>query len=464
MAWDFLQLNNPAKVAEARGTSWGSALGQDFNPRNPNYQGYRTAPGNVAAANRVGLGSYINQGINSLRGVFQPGSNVGGATTLMRKIALSPVGRVAGATMSLPALGAYGLYKTPAMIDALTKRDPNATQSSLFGIDLTQNANEQAALPDVGANAYSEMGPIPDDGSVTNIQYPGDNPIYPRQVYQDRIMNENLMNMERGNINNKGFKFPSILGAVKGGLEFLGDKFGMTQVSPEDRAANEQFMIEQGIGTDPQTGRMYGGDFAGKNKPGASMFGSANFGEMAQKWDEEYGDMDYRTPKMIAKQKRIKAQAAAYAQKLAADKKAAHDAQMAKSGITVTGGGYQGGGDRGRGGQGAFKEDVTSMRSAARSYTDAQGNTGYSRGRKDGGRIGYREGLLVDEDVNIEGPGFDINENVMMASDPTINAELYGLYLDALDSNKIPADTTFEMFKDLMTQAQSQDQGIASMV
>ena len=463
MAWDFLQLNDPAKVAEARGTSWGSALGQDFNPRNPNYQGYRTAPGNVAAANRVGLGSYINQGINSLRGVFQPGSNVGGATTLMRKIALSPVGRVAGATMSLPALGAYGLYKTPAMIDALTKRDPNATQSSLFGIDLTQNANEQAALPDVGANAYSEMGPIPDDGSVTNIQYPGDNPIYPRQVYQDRIMNENLMNMERGNINNKGFKFPSILGAVKGGLEFLGDKFGMTQVSPEDRAANEQFMIEQGIGID-NTGRMVGGDFAGKNKPGASMFGSANFGEMAQKWDEEYGDMDYRTPKMIAKQKRIKAQAAAYAQKLAADNKAAHDAQMAKSGITVTGGGYQGGGDRGRGGQGAFKEDVTSMRSAARSYTDAQGNTGYSRGRKDGGRIGYREGLLVDEDVNIEGPGFDINENVMMASDPTINAELYGLYLDALDSNKIPADTTFEMFKDLMTQAQSQDQGIASMV
>ena len=462
MAWDFLQLNNPAKVAEARGTTWGSALRQEL-PGSSTYQGYRTAPANLAAANRVGLGSYINQGINSLRGVFQPGSNVGGATTLMRKIALSPVGRVAGATMSLPALGAYGLYKTPAMIDALTKRDPNATQSSLFGIDLTQNANEQAALPDVGANAYSEMGPIPDDGSVTNIQYPGDNPIYPRQVYQDRIMNENLMNMERGNINNKGFKFPSILGAVKGGIEFLGDKFGMTQVSPEDRAANEQFMTEQGIGID-NTGRMVGGDFAGKIAAGDSGWGSANFGEMAQKWDEEYGDMDYRTPKMIAKQKRIKAQAAAYAQKLAADKKAAHDAQMAKSGITVTGGGYQGGGDRGRGGQGAFKEDVTSMRSAARSYTDAQGNTGYSRGRKDGGRIGYREGLLVDEDVNIEGPGFDINENVMMASDPTINAELYGLYLDALDSNKIPADTTFEMFKDLMTQAQSQDQGIASMV
>jgi len=68
---------------------------------------------------------------------------------------------------------------------------------------------------------------------------------------------------------------------------------------------------------------------------------------------------------------------------------------MAKSGITVSSGGYQGTGDRGRGGQGAFKEDVASMRSAGRSYTDAHGNTGYSRGRKDGGRIGYANGGLA---------------------------------------------------------------------
>ena len=60
-------------------------------------------------------------------------------------------------------------------------------------------------------------------------------------------------------------------------------------------------MQDQGIGRDPQTGRMYGGgdwneaskDFAGKNAPGTSAWGPANFGEMAQKWDEEYGDMNY---------------------------------------------------------------------------------------------------------------------------------------------------------------------------
>ena len=75
---------------------------------------------------------------------------------------------------------------------------------------------------------------------------------------------------------------------------------------------------------------------------------------------------------------------------------AAHDAQMARSGITVSSGGYQGGdGGRGRGGQGAFKEDTRSMRSAGRTYTDARGNKGYSRGRRDGGRVGYGNGGLA---------------------------------------------------------------------
>lgn len=43
----------------------------------------------------------------------------------------------------------------------------------------------------------------------------------------------------------------------------------------------------------------------------------------------------------------------------------------------------------------AARQDTTSMRSAARSYTDAHGNRGYSRGRRDGGRIGYANGGLA---------------------------------------------------------------------
>ena len=37
---------------------------------------------------------------------------------------------------------------------------------------------------------------------------------------------------------------------------------------------------------------------------------------------------------------------------------------------------------------------------------------------KDGGRIGYRNGEFV-EDINVEGPGFDVNENMEMAEGPS---------------------------------------------
>ena len=39
--------------------------------------------------------------------------------------------------------------------------------------------------------------------------------------------------------------------------------------------------------------------------------------------------------------------------------------------------------------------------------------------RADGGRIGYAGGELVDEDINIEDPGFDVNENMEMAEGPS---------------------------------------------
>jgi hypothetical protein len=102
----------------------------------------------------------------------------------------------------------------------------------------------------------------------------------------------------------------------RGKIDMFLQRFGappMTQVSAADKIANQQFMGQQGIGRDPQTGRMYGGDFAGKNAPGTSGWGSANFGEMAQKWDEEYGDMVYKTQKMRNKQARMKQRAADFA-------------------------------------------------------------------------------------------------------------------------------------------------------
>ena len=53
--------------------------------------------------------------------------------------------------------------------------------------------------------------------------------------------------------------------------------------------------------------------------------------------------------------------------------------------------------------------------SASGGYQQKQGSHHY----KVGGRIGYQGGELVDEDINIQGPDFDVNENMEMAEGPS---------------------------------------------
>ena len=65
-------------------------------------------------------------------------------------------------------------------------------------------------------------------------------------------------------------------------------------------------MNQYNVGRNPQTGRMVGGPFAGRNLPGTSMFGSKTPKEMAQKWVEKYGDKQYTTKKQQQKQQQIK--------------------------------------------------------------------------------------------------------------------------------------------------------------
>jgi len=374
--WDFLQMN-PENMATARNTSWGSALGQDFNPRNPNYQGFRPNPANVAQGSRVGLGSYINQGLNSLRGVFNPGSNVGGATTLMRKMAMSPVakgigtvGRVAGLTNPIGA-AAMSAYAAPKLIDALTKRDADATETSMFGLNINDLENKAAAydagdmnMPGATLNDWGAegMGPIPVAGDDIQEQITETETLDPSWQHQ----------LELQGINREGIQKP-------GFFEGIGQKLGMTQVSDADRAANEQFMQEQGIGVD-NTGRMVGGDFAGKNLPGKSAWGSASFGEMAQKWDEKYGETVYKTQKMKDKQARIKKQAIEYAQKLQEQERIEQDKPVQQPTIT-------GGGDRG-----TFTgphPDTPTKSPAEGGWHPGVAQGGYMRSRyNQGGRVG----------------------------------------------------------------------------
>ena len=86
-------------------------------------------------------------------------------------------------------------------------------------------------------------------------------------------------------------------------------------------------------------------------------------------------------------------------------------------------------------------------------------------GAADGGRIGYRDGLFVDE--NIEGPGYDFNEGMEIASAPDpmdalndFSLEIFNKPYDQLN------DEERGILHDLANEQVmgEQDQGIASLV
>ena len=161
--------------------------------------------------------------------------------------------------------------------------------------------------------------------------------------------------------------------------------------------------------------------------------------------------------------------------------RAASNQHLARQGITHSGPGGGGGafidpGGRDRGGQGAFRENVAQMRGAARSYTDAQGNVGYSSGRKDGGRIGYNRGRVVNpggyageeefEDENtlefMRDQG--IPHSDMAGGDDFILQEQYQKYLFEMEELNLEP-MSFEQFKAEAMMAEGEgDQGIASLV
>jgi len=113
---NFLQLT-PENISQARNMSWGQAISQDFNPRNPNYRGFSTA---YQGADKTGLGKYVTGGLKSLAGMFEPGSNVGGATPLTRKVALTAMDYAPKALgIASKALGPLSfLFDTSAVADA----------------------------------------------------------------------------------------------------------------------------------------------------------------------------------------------------------------------------------------------------------------------------------------------------------------------------------------------------------
>jgi len=86
---------------------------------------------------------------------------------------------------------------------------------------------------------------------------------------------------------------------------------------------------------------------------------------------------------------------------------------------------------------------------------------------QDGGRAGYRNGEFVDEDVNIEGPGFDVNENIEMAEGDPFQMRIQELMSKGLsweDAYDIAAQEFQDEFAEGREESFSEDQGIASLV
>ena len=86
-------------------------------------------------------------------------------------------------------------------------------------------------------------------------------------------------------------------------------------------------------------------------------------------------------------------------------------------------------------------------------------------GAKDGGRIGYKWGEFVDEDINIEGPGFD--ENLMASAVDPMDA-LNDMSMEIFNGRQLHELTPeeYQMLIDMANEQAmgEQDQGIASLV
>jgi len=145
----------------------------------------------------------------------------------------NPAGVAAGAT-----------YLTPKIINALTARDPDATKSSLFGIDLTRNANEQAALPDSNLNDWgfpSGEVPVAGDDIQETVTPPG---VFPET--------ENLIPpfMDEPSGLGEGYdkrRFRDIIGdKFSGILRGLGDKFKRPEAKQKEFDLYEQTKLTEG--------------------------------------------------------------------------------------------------------------------------------------------------------------------------------------------------------------------------
>jgi hypothetical protein len=138
----FLQLNNPDIARQTRNMSYFDALKSEI-PGTKSYQGYNPF---YKGADKTGLSGYLKQGIDSVQGKFKPGSNVGGATWLTRKLAQdttrlgigassigrSALGRTLGTLLGGTVVGTGGILTSPYIAMANHLYGPNVQKAQDF--------------------------------------------------------------------------------------------------------------------------------------------------------------------------------------------------------------------------------------------------------------------------------------------------------------------------------------------
>ena len=117
----------------------------------------------------------------------------------------------------------------------------------------------------------------------------------------------------------------------------------------------------------------------------------------------------------------------------------------------------------GQGGLGISQAQAQQVSDANRAAGTGMGGWGLA----EGGRIGYRNGEFVDEDVNIQGPNFDVNENVEMAE----GKMPFDLRIEELMEKGMSYDDAYDIaaqeFQDLFAEGGENSfnqEGIASIV
>ena len=155
----FLQMS-PENISQARKLTYPQAFALEKQYKyNPNYAG----------ADKTSRLGYLKQGLQSIAGVQKPGSNVGGATPLTRKLVLDAGEKV------LPALGkgltAVASLPAQAALMTLSPTTANADEVGMTAQDfqnLYNSPEEQAAREADKARQVATIDPTPTPDADNN--------------------------------------------------------------------------------------------------------------------------------------------------------------------------------------------------------------------------------------------------------------------------------------------------------